>query len=271
MRRGAWHRRAERRGEPGAQACTTGQSCSAGACTSTCAGGTSLCSGSCVNLQDDTSNCGACGRACASTQSCTAGACTCGAGLTLCGGLCVDTSTSTANCGACGRACPSGQTCAAGACTSSCAGGATLCGGACVNTQTDGANCGACGRACPSGQTCTAGACAGCGPSVSLASQLQPIFNASCNTGCHGTVRPAGGLALSTGRSYAALVNVAASGCNVGTLRVAPGSVSSSYLMNKLTGVGMCSGNQMPANGAELPSNQLDLFRAWICNGAPNN
>jgi hypothetical protein len=54
-------------------------------------------------------------------------------------------------------------------------------------------------------------------------------------------------------------------------MRVAPGSVATSYLVNKLTGQGLCSGNLMPPNGGPLSSTQLDLIRAWICNGAPNN
>jgi hypothetical protein len=64
-------------------------------------------------------------------------------------------------------------------------------------------------------------------------------------------------------------VNHAASGCTTSHIRVVPGSVSTSYLVNKLTGVGMCSGSQMPLTGS-LSSSQVDQIRAWICNGAPN-
>jgi hypothetical protein len=76
---------------------------------------------------------------------------------------------------------------------------------------------------------------------------------------------------LTSGSSYAALVNRTASGCTTPHIRVSPGSVSASYLVNKLTGVGMCTGNQMPLSGGPLPSAQIDLIRSWICNGAPNN
>jgi hypothetical protein len=98
---------------------------------------------------------------------------------------------------------------------------------------------------------------------VSFATQVQPIFTANCTTGCHGGVRPSAGLSLAAGASYASLVGVR-SGCPDGRLRVTRGSVSASYLVNKLTGVGMLS-------GGPLPTAQIDLIRAWICNGAPNN
>ena len=140
-----------------------------------------------------------------------------------------------------------------------------------MSTQTDTSNCGSCGHACASGQVCTAGVCGGCGASVSYASQVQPIFTSTCTTGCHGGVRPSGGLTLASGSSYAALVGVPASAC-ASHIRVVRGSISTSYLINKLTGVGMCSGTQMPGgSGGVLPTAQLDLIRAWICNGAPNN
>jgi hypothetical protein len=75
---------------------------------------------------------------------------------------------------------------------------------------------------------------------------------------------------LTMGKAYSNLVNVP-SGCSDGRLRVAPGSPATSYLINKLTGVDMCSGTQMPAKGASIPQSQIDLIRTWICLGAPNN
>jgi hypothetical protein len=109
----------------------------------------------------------------------------------------------------------------------------------------------------------------GCGPTVSFAGQVQPIFDASCTTNCHSGNRPAGNLSLVTGAAYAELVNVAST-CN-GRKYVAPGSPETSYLINKVSGVGMCSGSVMPKMGSELSQSQIDLIRAWICQGAPKN
>jgi hypothetical protein len=88
---------------------------------------------------------------------------------------------------------------------------------------------------------------------------------------CHAGSRPAAGLSLSAGTSYTQLVNQPASGCSDGRLRVVPGRPDQSYLMNKLTGVGMCFGRQMPLMGASLSATQIDLVRAWICRGALND
>ena len=140
-----------------------------------------------------------------------------------------------------------------------------------MNTASDSANCGMCGRACPLGESCVLGACMGCGAAVSFANQLQTIFTATCVTGCHGGVRPADNLALGAGVSYAALVNVRSSSCVDGRLRVRPRSADQSYLLNKLEGVNLCGGGQMPLRGAALAPDQIAMFRRWICHGAPNN
>lgn len=160
--------------------------------------------------------------------------------------------------------------CQAGKCA--CSNGGILCGTTCVDTSTDANNCGGCSVVCGAGQTCVSGKCT-CGStsSVSFSSQIQPIFSASCAlAGCHAGIKPAEGMKLSTGNAYASIVNVASVECS-GRLRVAPGDPSQSYVMNKLMGVSLCYGTQMPKTGAKLPQSQIDLIGSWICNGAPNN
>jgi hypothetical protein len=129
-------------------------SCPANAGEALCAAGGPP---ACTDTSTDVSNCGSCGNACPSGQTCAAGMCSCTAGLTACGGACVDTSSDSANCGSCGNACGSGQACTAGLC--SCLAGLTLCGSACVDTSSDSSNCGSCGNACTSPQTCSGGMC----------------------------------------------------------------------------------------------------------------
>jgi hypothetical protein len=201
-------------------ACPSGQACTGGVCMTTCGGrisvggcsgpGLPTCSGSqtacacgdnggtCVDLQTDRNNCGACGTICAADQNCIAGTCTaqctggtsclagfcrtaCPSGTTSCGGKCADVSTDSANCGSCGHACPSGQGCTGGVCMTTCGnnfstggcsgpglptcgGSQTACacgdnGGTCVDLQTDRNHCGACGTVCAADQNCIAGTC----------------------------------------------------------------------------------------------------------------
>jgi hypothetical protein len=114
------------------------------------------------------------------------------------------------------------------------------------------------------------GGCAGVTATAKLSTDIQPILTASCTrSSCHGGGAPKAGLPLSAGASYAGLVNATATNCT-GRARVVPGDVSKSYLVNKLTGVGMCGGAKMPEGGS-LTAAQIDLFRAWICAGAKND
>jgi hypothetical protein len=116
------------------------------------------------------------------------------------------------------------------------------------------------------------GTCISCGAPVSLSAQVQPIFTSTCATaGCHTGAHPQAGLTLGAGQSWSNLVNVR-SGCSDGRLRVTAGETAHSYLINKLTGVGMCSGTRMPGgSAAPLNNAQMAAIRGWICEGAPNN
>lgn len=120
--------------------------------------------------------------------------------------------------------------------------------------------------------------------SVSFAADIQPILTETCATnGCHAQTggtpggRPSGAgpgevnsdLVLDAAVAYDVLVDVP-SGCN-GMDFVEPGDVSASYLMNKLTGSGMCGGTKMPKGGAPFTQEQLDLIGSWICAGAEDN
>jgi hypothetical protein len=128
-----------------------------------------------------------------------------------------------------------------------------------------------CGNACAPGQTCASGKCTCGSASVSFSAGVQGTLATNCaSIGCHAGVMPKEGLDLSVGKSYANLVNVAASEC-ASRKRVVPGNPSSSYLLQKLLGVNLCSGSQMPKAGSSLPASDLQAISDWICEGAPNN
>lgn len=126
------------------------------------------CGAACVDTLTDTSNCGGCGRACASGQQCNSGTCmtgtpTCTSPRVMCGSSCVDLSTDATNCGVCGFRCSTGQSCSAGNCTggSTCTTPRRMCGSLCTDITFDATNCGACGVVCPSGQACISSRCTG--------------------------------------------------------------------------------------------------------------
>ena len=238
--------------------CSAAEVCAAGTCSSEgCPEGTANCGGSCVNPQTSVFHCGSCGRPCGSGESCNAGTCDCG-----------DTTSDPFNCGACGNVCPSGQECAGGNCN--CSGGLSLCSGACVDTNVDTANCGGCGVVCGGGQACSDGSCVACGEGISFAADILPILTATCGgTMCHDGRRPAENLRIDGATAYSELVGPVSS-CN-GIPHVTPGDPDNSYLINKLTGQGMCRGSVMPKADARLSPAEIALFRNWICGGALNN
>lgn len=109
---------------------------------------------------------------------------------------------------------------------------------------------------------------------VSFANQLQPIFNASCTAAqCHDPNLPQAGLNLTAGAAYAALVDVKSTQAACAAYKlVTPGQPENSYLIFKLAGSGACfTGSRMPKGAPALSIAQLQLFRDWITNGAPNN
>ncbi len=198
---------------------------------------------------------------------------TCGTDETPCGATCVKTKTDANNCGGCGTVCSgAAKFCVDGACSSTCP--TTECSGACVDTKTDSENCGGCGNTCTGGKVCVNGACS-CGSTPVTLSQLQAAtFTPSCTGGgCHSKVgkkEAAEGLDLSSAAlAFQTLVGKTSSSCG-GKTRVVPSDVANSYLVNKLTGVGLCNGSKMP-KGAALAAVEIDNVRNWICNGAKND
>ncbi len=158
--------------------------------SSTCPVGLQPCTTGCVDVANDNSNCGSCGVACTSGQTCVGGSCVCATGQALCGGTCVDTQANVSNCGSCGVTCEVPlETCTAGSCV--CASGYLDCGAGCTNTQADAANCGACGTVCVSPQVCSLGACsATCADGLTACNQAcvnltnDPLNCGTCGTTC---------------------------------------------------------------------------------------
>jgi len=101
---------------------------------------------------------------------------------------------------------------------------------------------------------------------------VQPIFTASCTAaGCHSGALPKENLDLTAGKAWGQLVNIKTNECSGSRIRVVPKDPSTSYLVDKLLGVDLCFGSQMPKLGQTLPNAQLQTISNWICEGAPNN
>jgi hypothetical protein len=230
----------------------------------------------CIDLQTNAQHCGSCGQACGGTAVCVDGGCACPGDLSACDSGCVDLGSDPANCGSCESGCGD-WFCLQGDCSADC-GGLTECSGACVDLLNHSNHCGACGNACDPGTSCFDGQCQCGSTTVSFASDVQPIFSASCaSTGCHdgvgGPGRPGGpsggrsSLDLTLGSSYESLLGGTTS---CGPI-VAPGDPGGSVLVGKLTGAALCTGSQMPKGDAPLAPALIDAIAVWICQGAENN
>ena len=157
----------------------TGGTDGGAAVTDHCKSPSKVCAGTCVDVETDNANCGACGTACGDGEVCAGGTCgtTCGPALTRCTATdgtdhCKDTAHDPANCGTCGTACTTPVNavgaCTSGRCTYVCAEGYLDCNvsaadGCETDIGNDPDNCGGCGHVCPAGPgqvaTCSAGAC----------------------------------------------------------------------------------------------------------------
>jgi hypothetical protein len=108
------------------------------------------------------------------------------------------------------------------------------------------------------------------GDSTSFSADIVPIFQARCtNVGCHGGVMPAQQLDLRAQNAYSQLVNVQSTQC-AGRTRVTPSQLDASYLANKITGVDMCFGSQMP-KGSVMGAVERQLILDWVTEGALDN
>jgi len=236
----------------------------------TCVGGTACqCVPNCAGKQCGDNGCGGeCGSPCQAPLQCSDG------GQCECVPNCAGRECGPDGCGGeCGPECAVG-TCNLGGqcqCTPSCALGScgdNGCGGPC---------------ACEQGQTCASELCSW--PVVSFAADVYPLFVNTCNgSGCHnsegGTVTPKAMLDLvGSATAHGELVGVASPQCTPVKNLVVAYDVSASYLINKLTGVGVCLGQPMPRspgssglpNPPPLSAAQIDLVRAWIGTGALDN
>lgn len=86
----------------------------------TCAADEAPCKGNCTSFKTDSSNCGSCGRACATGEFCSNGNCmkACTAGKTSCPDGCYDLKTDPRHCGTCTNSCQLGLICADYTCRS---------------------------------------------------------------------------------------------------------------------------------------------------------
>ena len=113
--------------------------CSSSACLLICDTGYGNCNdksddGCESDFATDAKNCGGCGKACATTETCSAGACKCAGGGTKCpDGACADLTSDVTHCGSCTKVCGSNQVCTTGSCV--CKPGYVLCGDTCFATS----------------------------------------------------------------------------------------------------------------------------------------
>jgi len=107
-----------------------------------------------------------------------------------------------------------------------------------------------------------------------LSSLEENYFQKSCalSASCHSGGQPAGGLDLSIGNSYDALVNVPGVFAPQKML-VVPGDPDNSFLVQKVEAPEPGEGTLMPLGATEPmdPDCRIKALRDWIAAGAENN
>jgi hypothetical protein len=122
------------------------------------------------------------------------------------------------------------------------------------SSSTGGHDAGTGGDAGPLGVSCS-------GAAPTFSGDVEPILRGCSGEGCH----------LWTSDQLVD-VPVSRDTCDPTALLVVPGDLEKSYLMNKLTGIGMCPQTaQMRSYGNLLPARDVQTIADWICQGAKNN
>ncbi len=105
-----------------------------------------------------------------------------------------------------------------------------------------------------------------------LSSVQAETFTPSCAfSSCHAATNPAGGLDLTDGNAYAALVNKPSTDADGETL-VVPNDSAASYLIKKCTGGADFVGDLMPQGSTTgLDAARLSNLAAWIDAGAADD
>ena len=237
-----------------------------GTCDS-CGSGT-MCdvgSGQCVCAPDCSGKeCGddGCGGSCG---MCTGGL-LCNTNLSMCVSSCTgDCSGKMCGDDGCGTSCGScsnGDVCNQGVCEAPCA---PQCDGLMCGDDGCGGSCGSClgGQQCNGGTSCDY-------PTVTFGAVYTILMNYGCGgVGCHDGLKAKPPLDLSDqATAYASLVNQNATGAGcTSDVFVVPGDPDQSYLVSKVTGVGIC-GSKMPKGGPFLTTDDVNTIRAWIGSGA---
>jgi hypothetical protein len=160
----------------------------------TCDTGLVVCGNVCTSTDSDAKNCGGCGNACASGESCARATCYAPAGSSSSGG-----GGSSSSSGGGSGSSSGGTSSSSSGVSPLCGPNLTQCGTACVDTSSDPNNCGACGTACAPTEFCARWTClpqapvdagddsdadADAGPVVSDAQGGCPQNYSLCGTTC---------------------------------------------------------------------------------------
>jgi hypothetical protein len=114
-----------------------------------------------------------------------------------------------------------------------------------------------------------------CDGVTSTFDQIQKhVFTATCaRSTCHNVAQGAHDMSLSSGEAYASLVGVPAVNpvaAAAGSLRVAPGNATGSFIVQKLRAqLAPGEGARMPLDLPPYPELAIELIEQWIAAGAP--